>query len=294
MRRVGCVETDMTIEREGIGFTTEAPAPWSYRDAEAALRARRGELILARRAEAADADPRVRRIYQHRVARIAAGMVAIVGAATLPLLAIVPGKGMTGALLATTALAGLTWCGAFRAARARFSATVMGTIAETFDLYRDVERLERGAGGALAANVVDRLERMSVAIPMIGLALVLPLLLHFAFFVTVMMPFRTYRLGDFDEWIKLSLFLVSQAHLLLAWLSWRFAKRLRSVETPQIPLLPSGWPAWGWTIMAAAFPGAFLIGIPPAIVAATGILFVPTMFSSVRRRVAEERRQLGC
>lgn len=289
MRALGSVEPAMSNRATG----SEGLAPWSYRDAEAALRARRSELILARRAEAAAIDPEVRRIYQRRVGRSAGGVVAIAGAVSLPVLALAAPEYLTAALLVTAALALVALAVGRIVARARFAATVMRTITESDDLYGDVARLERGDGSALAAIVADRLERASVALPMIGLALVLPLVLHFLFFISVMVPFGERGVSTFNDWIKMSLVLVGHSHLLLAWLAWRFAKRMRATETSRLRLVPGGWPAWGWSTMASALPGAVLFLIPPGIVAATGLVFIPAMYSVMRRRVAVERSALG-
>jgi hypothetical protein len=66
----------------------------------------------------------------------------------------------------------------------------------------------------------------------------------------------------------------------------------------------AGWHAWGVTILSSIVAGALLlvvvpvagvalIIVAPAVVAATGLAFIPAMFTRMGRRVREERLLLG-
>ena len=62
----------------------------------------------------------------------------------------------------------------------------------------------------------------------------------------------------------------------------------------------AGWQAWGVTIASSLVAGVLLlivvpiagvalVVVAPAVVAATGLAFVPAMFSRMGRRIREER-----
>src|SRR5262245_44728868 len=117
--------------------TTTRPSaidPWAYRNAEEALRARRAELLLQRRAEVAALPPTARTLYARRCARAAAGVAAIACAAALPVIALASyvtthdwesGAGLlTGVLLAAPLAAALAYAVARRFAHARFASLV--------------------------------------------------------------------------------------------------------------------------------------------------------------------------
>jgi hypothetical protein len=71
-------------------------------------------------------------------------------------------------------------------------------------------------------------------------------------------------------------------------MSWRFARNLRRARgTPQ--LVGGGWAAYGWTCLAGAVPGFLLLGVPPLLVAVTGLTFIPASFWLARRAVLRER-----
>jgi len=284
----------MSTNRAPLHLVTEA----GYRDAEGPLRARRAELILARRAEAA-MDGEAARIYARRVARAAASLPAIAGAAALPVIALATyamrrdfeTRGLlTFTLLAIVPLALVAYLVARVVARAVFHRRVAAALTPTDDLHGDVARLERRDGEAFAADVADALERRSVSLPLIALALATPLTIHF--FVWLAIRAMTDQVDDFDSWIKMSLILVTHCHLLLAFLGWRFARALR-----ERPLTTSGaragWLSWLWTWASAAVPGAVLVLIPVAIVFATGIVFVPLSFWAFARVARRERAQLA-
>ena len=264
--------------------------PWSYRDAEAPLRARRRELIAAQRAEIAALDPQIPKVYERRLARTVAAVVAIAGTAGLPIVTLIVKHGLTTWLVGTVVAAVVAWWVALPVARRTFARRIAQPLEETADLHGDLARLEEQSALGLVAARIDRLERASVALPLVALSLLAPLVIHFAVYALLVRPLSAGRGLDFDDWIRLSLMLVSHAHLVLAAMALRFAKRLRRAPSDEIQLrTPSAWSAWGAAVGAAAIPGALLLLIPPLLVAATGAMFVPAMFNWARRQVWWER-----
>jgi len=149
------------------------------------------------------------------------------------------------------------------------------------------------------------IEWRSVWVPMAALALLVPLSLHYL--VVAGLRAGVPDAHEFDGWISLSLLCVGHCHLVLCWQAWRFGRALR--EQPDVfsvGLLAdrAGWHAWGVTIASSIVAGmAVLVVVPiagvalivvaPAVVAATGLAFIPTMFIRMGRKVREERLLLG-
>ncbi len=284
-------------------MTTEPRFATAYRDADDALRARRAELILARRAEAADAPPPVAaQVYGRRVARAAAAVPMISCVLALPVIALwrfvstndwETGGVLTAVLLAAWPLALLTYVGARVAAARVFAARVRAAIAPTDDLHGDVARLEQRRAEGFAADVADALEKRSIGLPLAGLAAVMPLTIHFLVWLVMRaVEANTDPITTFDRWIEISMVLVTHCHVLLALLGWRYAKKLRGWPARIAPVR-EGWLAWLWTWAAAAVPGAILLLIPVGIVFLTGILFVPLSFWCFGRIALRERTELA-
>ena len=79
----------------------------------------------------------------------------------------------------------------------------------------------------------------------------------------------------------------------LAALAWRFAKRVRALSTLQLSTARhGGWSAYGWTLVSS-LPVAILLLIPTALVAITGVFFIPGMFALMHRRLLTERAMLA-
>jgi hypothetical protein len=89
----------------------------------------------------------------------------------------------------------------------------------------------------------------------------------------------------------MSMALVGAAHLTVAIFSARHVILVqRELDAGKIPVgAKRGWVAMGLSVAAGCVPGALLIGIPPLIVAATGTVYLPLLFSQVARRMAHER-----
>jgi hypothetical protein len=287
---------DTTVARSQVVSPVEA---WSYRDAEQPLRVQR-EALLRRRRRELEALPRdLVRTYSRRVARTCAGLLAAGGAIAIVADALLTKLGdpgflaahlppLTKILVATLCLVVPVYAAARTVARLRIRRLLRRELEPSGDVISDVARLEHRSAPALAAELADRLERRSVAWPLVGASLILPLTLHLPFGV---MLNRSNFLESFDWWICASLVLVLPAHLLLAFLSWRFARTLSRWTPSSLQPLGSGWAVFGWVCVAGLVPGVVLFAIPPILVALTGLAFIPAMFSIMRRRVLDERLQ---
>lgn len=279
---------------------TTHEAALAYRSSEEGLRSRRAELLLQRRAEIEALPKTASTIYARRISRMAAGATLTICAALIPTTAIGQYIALqtwnaregffTGILLAAPVLATLAWFIAGPIAAAGFRRRLLRTVRPTDDLIADVDRLSRHSAEAIADEHADRLERPSVSWPLIGLAVTVPLLLHFPVWLLI----RSSSEGiftEFDNWILISLVLVTHCHVLLAFLAWRFARNLRNDPLRTIPSR-SGWFAWLWTWASSAVPGAVLLLIPVGITLVTGLVFVPLSFAVIGNKARAERAQL--
>src|SRR5690606_36232551 len=84
----------------------------------------------------------------------------------------------------------------------------------------------------------------------------------------------------FSTWIAASVVIAAAPHIAFVVLSLQHARRLEIGESY------NGWAALGWITASSLFPWALLLGLPPLITFATGLLLVPTSFA-VMRRIAE-------
>jgi hypothetical protein len=95
----------------------------------------------------------------------------------------------------------------------------------------------------------------------------------------------------FGMWIGLSALIVGHAHLAVLVGSVRWAYRLRAMPTAQ--LRQGLHKHWGLTLLVAVgvacIPGIVLLGIPPLLVAITGVAFLPAAFGITARAVSMER-----
>jgi hypothetical protein len=161
----------------------------------------------------------------------------------------------------------------------------------TGDLAKDLARLD--AGGPLAAmrGTAERWERAAAAWPLAALSLVTPLTIHL---IVDWIPNRGHdasMLQDFGTWIALSVVLVGHSHLAVLVGAVRWARSLPERPTE---LLTYGLSrSWGVTLLVAVglacLPGIVLLGIPPILVAVTGLLFIPVMYVLTARCIQRER-----
>lgn len=241
--------------------------------------------------------PMLRVVRDTRVARILAGSIAIAGGTLMTIAAALPAvmnesvsELPTTILLASSALAAVT-----------YAVARLGILALPFrlkewalpplsgDLDRDLQAIE-GADPARALLArLARLETPSVAIPMCGMTMLTPLLLHWLF-VAIMGS-----TGGYSTWIQISLVIVGHAHLALIALSVAYAKKMKRLPTPELDamsVLQEWTKALGIVTLVAAVPGLILFAVPPILSALTGATFIPLMFIVSRRLILKERATL--
>jgi len=166
------------------------------------------------------------------------------------------------------------------------------------DAAFDVDRLERFLPSEEARAAAHAVEASSVAAPLAALCLLLPMSLH----LLVASAFFHEGFGEveFDRWIRQGLLYGGHCHLILAAQGWRLGRSLPRGPSILEAAEVAGWHAWALTILAgmlaavafvlcAPFSGFSLALAGPAVVAATGLVFVPMVFTGAGRWVARER-----
>jgi hypothetical protein len=273
-----------TIHRIGRGA--------AYRSPLEVARARCDDLLARRAQELDDLPPAIVSVYRWRAARAAAGATAIAGFVGMGAVTLVEALGQDfESGLATSALrvgvvASLVACavGAL-AGPASLRAKLVRGVALTGDPCVDRDRIEEATPARLARAKADRIERASAGLPLVGVALLGPLTLHFAVSRLIPMPF--------DWWIALSLGLVGHAHLVLAYLAWKYAGRLQQARTEELAWGDeSAWSALGITVAATVLPSLWFFFVPSLLVGLTGLVLVPLAFSRMRVAILRERRVL--
>ncbi len=172
----------------------------------------------------------------------------------------------------------------------------------TGDAHVDLARLDRLDPQSDLRRRAARWEHASAALPMLGLSLLTPLTLHWTL-ATIHAACRGgVSASDFAAWIALSTLFVGFAHVALMGHSLVWARSLR--RQPTASLRTGVHKAWITALVVATsasfLPGAFFINdvgpsilLPPVIVAATGLAFIPLMYWATVRRLAAERSRLG-
>jgi len=279
----------------------------AYRSVEPVL-VERLDALRQRRAADRAGIAAAERIAARRVGWAAAGMVgvAFAGAAFLVALATdLPGTGVpsaegawaTGLLLGgwiAAAVAGIVTARVVRAWRATELA-VEQTLSG--DVAADLARVDACDPLRDARALAGRWERASTALPLAAMSLLAPLTVHwivYSFVLDGVGRGLSGDLADFSQWIAISAVLVGHAHLALLLASVCWAWKLRSRETPLVAVdVHRTWAiALGAAVGAACFPGLALIAVPPVLVFATGLVFVPAMFLATARRLVRERTLL--
>ena len=121
----------------------------------------------------------------------------------------------------------------------------------------------------------------SLMVPAIGIAALGPITLHMA----VVLPLWGSK--AFDMWVLESLVITGLAHVVFAAASARRARDLvagRPARSPRSVYLA--------TVFASCVPFVVLLGIPPILVAITGVPFLP-LLSAMETMVARERRDIA-
>jgi len=217
-----------------------------FRDGRDGARARRDHLLKQRRDEYALMPHRVRRVYVRRVARAITGGAAIFGAGTLLLgawsadvrgllLNLTPGASpavLSTCLLASWILIGWVYFAARSFAEDRFARATAKTVRPSGDLYGDLDRLEKLRPDAVAAQMAARAEATSVALPIVGLSMLLPLTA--AFLMLWLRAGAFPNPGEFEVLMERHVLTMLPAMAVLASLSWWFARRLRRRSTMEL------------------------------------------------------------
>jgi hypothetical protein len=280
----------------------------SYRDNQGGLRLRRDELVAERARELTAVPSDLRRVYARRASRIAGGVVAIAGAAFMLVAAALSGGAevLLGSPIVKLSLTTILLGGVFLAipamvvarivARIHFRGGLRTALAITDDPTYDIARLEAGGPLRLACHRADRLERASVALPLVGWSLCAPLVSHFAVYVALSNTQGEWferAAREFDSWILISIVVTAAAHAVLVICAVRFAKNLRRANDSAAQPMPSAWAPLGWTALAGCLPGVVLYVVPPVLVVLTGLAFIPAVFAFVRARVLSERNAIA-
>ena len=269
-----------------------------YRD-DFGVAERRLRDALERWAAAREARAGAVRVYTRRVARIAAGAVGTAGALIMGIDARAqsgsasippPDRSEPARVLVATWIATALAYAVGRIAAAVVGAASLRRPDATGDPRRNLLRVE-AAAGAIEARA-DRLERASVALPMVAAALLGPLTLH-AGFVDLFAPGPW--ASAMGTWIRYSVLILGHAHLVLAFYVYRFASRARtwSIHDLRISRSAEEWEAYGATFVAAVLPGVVTLMIPTAIAAVTGLVLNPIVYRYTTHAIVAERRVLG-
>jgi hypothetical protein len=167
----------------------------------------------------------------------------------------------------------------------------------TGDVAADLARIEAADPLRASREIAMRWERMSVALPIAATSILAPLTIHGILYCTLSFPsgdLTASAVDAFGTWIGLSALIVGHAHVAVLVGAVRWAYRLRATPTAQ--LRRDLHKHWGTTLLVAVgvacIPGIVLLGIPPLLVAITGVAFLPAAFGIAARAVASERLEL--
>jgi hypothetical protein len=263
--------------------------------------------MVARVEQLAELSPTCRLVYRRRVARAAAGAAATAGGAVMFAVALWYGVSngifssaafrgsrglLTGVMWASWVAAAVAYVSARAWAAGRFDEQLSERLSLTGELFDDIVRVRNVTPRDVGVALARQCERWSTGLPLVGLALLAPLTLHYLFLTLVGGAWP--RSVSFDEWIIMSAVIVGHCHLVLALKAWLYSRDLRAWEETELERAGSraGWSAWKWTVVASAMPGLVLFGVPLFLVAVTGV-FVPVSFAIVTARVRGERVALG-
>jgi hypothetical protein len=262
-----------------------------YRDVEVGLRVRLENGMRARGRKVYAAHPALAQTYARRVGRIAGGAAGVALGLALPAAAgfmAATGSQFDGGLLTMGLIAAVCVSVATTVAARAWAKEHAHGLLSTFEVsgnvFADIARLESEHPVAELHARTDVLERASIALPLVAFALLAPLSIHLLVAGVIVR-------GHFDAWMALSYALVGHAHLCVAFCGARLAKRLRDAED-LTGFAPREWKAYWLTVGVSAIPGAILIGIPPLMVAGTGLFFIPGLWGWAVRTVAHERMAL--
>ena len=269
-----------------------------YRDRKTVARIRVRQLLSRVESEAKAAHHSDgARVYRRRLARAAAGVVGAAGGAVMLLASGLSLIWFDDApplnvfvLAAALVSAALTYVVATSSAGRWLSEGLARLAVLSGDLDRDLERLERAQPAKLVRDSADRLAQLSIGGPLVAVALLGPLAVQFGVSAFPILLDNASPVEAFGPWMAISAAIVGHAHVALAFVSWRYAKRLLAGNAPRP--VREGLVALGWTVLASCLPGILLIGLPPLLTAATGVVLVLPAFYWAHRAAASEHALL--
>ena len=277
----------------------------AYRSLEPVLQLRLAALQERRVTDAPMVDL-ARRVASRRMARACGGCVALgvaVAAFVTGLASMASGYEMekTAHMWATALLLGAWAAGVGVTVLLRLvtypvlAARLDAPFALSGNVAADLASLDARDPVQSSVAVAVRWERASVALPLAAVSMLAPLTIHCVVWCGMSASTLSWTtLRDYGGWIAMSALLVSHAHLAVLVGAVRWAWSLRSRPTAE--LRSNLLRHWGLTLLvavgAACLPGVVLLGIPPILVAVTGLLFVPAMFAVAARSVQQERLAL--
>jgi hypothetical protein len=272
------------------------PGVNAYRSADAPiLGQRRAEVEAARRLLEPEL-PALHDLRASRMARIVSGITGIVGAVAMVFASIGDDETAPTAILLLSGVAMIVSWFVTRIVvellPGRRLLSDKPEPARTGHLATDLAAIEARAPWPEVEAKLKVLENASISLPLIALSLLGPLTLHYPV-ATFLMDTTT---RDFSKWIRMSLVIVGFAHVILAFLSARFATKISETSTEDLDkiVVHRHWAAtWGLTIAAGCVPGIVLLLVPPILVAITGIAFIPFMFVWTYRRLVKERAAIA-
>ena len=259
-----------------------------YKDNRYAAQLRRDDLILQQ--ARAPFPPELLNLHARRVARSWAGGAGIVGAALLLATEVIDARFAAHTLLASWLLMGATYLALRVGGRPLMELSIGRRLRLSGDVYQDLAMLETGGAAAWGLGRLRRLERPSLALPLVAASLLAPLSLHLLVAVLLL----GWTSAEFGRWATISAVLVGHAHVCLLIFSLVHVSRVQASLTRDPAGLGSGsrfgmW-ALTWVATAAAVPGAVLFFVPPFLVFLTGLAFVPAAFHWASSRAATERQ----
>ena len=160
------------------------------------------------------------------------------------------------------------------------------TLRVSGDTFADLDRLRHVKPNEILAKWAVKLERASVALPLVAASLLGPLTVHRL--IVFGMSAR-----EFNQWIGVSMLIVGHCHIALAIFAVSFSKKLHASGSPRVLGKSSGWRAYWIAVTLSLLPALFLLGIPTIMVAGTGLFFVPWMFRAAGSKIERERILLG-
>jgi hypothetical protein len=152
-------------------------------------------------------------------------------------------------------------------------AVLIAVAVRTLSAYGIARRIARDAEPR-------RLFAASLIVPTVGIALLLPITLQLPIVLAV------HGTGALRDWIRLAAVITGPAHAVFAVLCALRAAALAAGR----PAIPPG-SIYISTVLTSCLPFILLLGIPPLLVALTGIPFIP-MLRGMATLADRERRQI--